>query len=66
MTSDQGKKGFVVCTILSLVIGLALSFYQYGVSLDARSINMIGLSFITTLGLYTLFIAIRAGSRQSE
>lgn len=66
MTSEQGKKGFVIVTLLSLVIGLLLAFCQYGVSLDARSINVIGLVFITLLGLYAAFIAIRTGAGQSE
>lgn len=62
MTSEQGKRGFTIASVLSLVLGVIVALWVYGSLLDVRSLNVIGLVYILVLGLYALYIAVSAGA----
>lgn len=66
MTSEQGKRGFLICTLVSLVVGVIIALMTYDSLLDVRSLNIIGLVYILVVGLYTLFIAVRAGAQKKD
>ncbi len=64
MTSAQGKRGFLIATIVGLVLGAITAVCTYESLLDARSLNVIGLVYIGVLGFYALFIALRAAAEK--
>lgn len=59
MNDARAKRGIWIATLLSLLIGGALAICTYGSVLDFRSLNLIGLIYITIIGLYALMVAIQ-------
>ena len=66
MTNEQGKRGFKLVTIFSLIVGAVVGFLTYGSLIDVRALNIVGLIYILVLGCYALFIAVRAATQKDE
>ena len=58
------RHALTVCTILGLIVGLALGYWLYGSLASVRAWNVFGLVLITILLIYGVLIGIRAWSNQ--
>ena len=57
---ERGRRGLVICAVVSLVLGILWALRRYHDLSDVRAWNLVGLVFITVVFFYAIFIAITA------
>ena len=60
MNNERAKRGIWIVSLLSLVIGGILGIYTYDTLLSIRTVNLIGLIYITMIGIYVIMVALGA------
>ncbi len=60
MTDGRAKRGIWIVALLSLVVGGLLGIYTYDTLLSFRTVNLIGLIYITFIGIYAVMVALGA------